>query len=274
MYRIKEAKTDSLYDAGDYAQVISELDPFLLRVDNIGEHAYWNATQLYSRLGSAYRLSGYTDKAITIWRRGIDVDDTEQLYGDYYVRFIAESLHVYDSTFTDDSLAALTMESSPFYSEDVFTSTMRIFISIFCNTALWFLIGGVILLVAVIARSQNADTGSVPADRGIQWGHIVVRFLLYIAAPSIVVPLVFVPVAREPSLYVIALLAAGVGGAAIGIVLAVFDAIRQAKRQSLPVRKILLRQFLVLWLCLAVIMTLGISLAVLFASFAILMAYM
>lgn len=274
MYRIKRAKVDSLYDAGDYAQVIFELDPFLMRVDNIGEHAYWNATQLYIRLGSAYRLSGHTDKAIRVWHRGIETDDTEQMYGDYYMGQIAESLHVYDSTFTDDSLAVFNMESSPFYTEDLITSTMRIFIGILCNAAVWFIIGAVILLGAVIASAQHAGASDVSAAVRIQWGKIAVRFLLYIAVPSIAVPLVMSLAIKKPSLYMMSLFIANIGGAAIGLLLAVLDAVRQAKKENLPVREILLRSFLALWLCLAVVTTIGMSLVILFAGFAFLMTFM
>lgn len=275
VYQIKQARIDSLYKAGDYVTIIEELDMFLKRVDYIGDRIHWYTTQLYIRLGSAYRLSGQPDMAIAVWRRGMAVDETDQIYNDYYISRIAESLYMYDSTFTHDSLAAFSMETNPFFpGDDVTTSIIGIIVGISCNSALWFLIGGVIVLVTVITNNQQKSASQQTAIPKIPWGHIAVKFLIYVAVPVIIVPVVVTLVYKAPSLYVLSFIIASIGGATIGLLVAVFDAVHQAKKKQLPVRILLQAFFLPLWLVLVVVIAAGIAIMTLFSSFAFLTTFM
>jgi hypothetical protein len=265
-YRIQRIKIDSLFNAGNYEQVIVELDTFLQRVETVGNNTYWDMTRLYLKLGTAYNKTGNTEKAIRVWRTGIDTRYRDYLYYDNYAVMIAESLVVYDSTFTQDSLSVLQAAATPYYFHDSIGIAMRLVVQIMSNFALWFIIGAIIVLGSVI-NAPHADTQenvtTIPRTR---WNYVAIMFLACILAPSVLVPVIIALTTAYTPGYVLPFIIAGTGGAVTGILLVLLDSVRQARSSGLSLTSVLKKTFLPLWLSLAVFLALVLTLIIMFAG--------
>lgn len=267
--RIIDARTDSLMNAHAYGEVIEVLSVFLDRFERTGMNRQIEISRSYLRLGSAYHALGDVENAIMVWRQGIGTND-QYYYPDYTMTMMAESLHVHDVTFTDDSLAAYAQDNGSMYSPDGFYDIARVVYGAIFGIAVWFGIGFCLMVVMLAGRSQQQGEEPVGRPR-VAVTAIVVRFLLFVLLPCMVVPAVFAAIGFQIYImHYLFVVLCGAGGV-IGIALALFDGRRFARREQVSMNMALRCIFAPLWLSVAVVLALGVSTIIGLASFAFLL---
>lgn len=266
--RIVDSKADSLLAAKKYIEVIELLEVFLIRFERTGIDRQSEISNCYLRLGTSYHALDEIDNAIAVWRQGIR-PGVSYYYPDHFMSLMAESLFIVDKSFTQDSLTLYVTGDEGPYTPDVFYDVIRVIYAVIFSIALWFGIGlGVMVVIIASHHQQKAEQRT--RKREVAPGRIAIRFLLLVLVPCTVVPLLLAAFGLQIYiLHYLYVVISGSGGV-IGIVISIVDGRRIAKKENTSMIEALRQVFVPLWLSVAVLLALGVSILIGLASVAFL----
>lgn len=246
MCRVKSLLADSLLETGQSRAAAEELDSLLTKLELIGELDYYETSNLFLKTGYAYHRCGDVNQAVAAWHRGIDRDKDDYSYINYDKTLMAESLALYSSSFTKDSLE-FYLKSSPTIKRSAISDPYLIFPAVGLSFITWFIIGFVLFMIALMKNEnilllQRKDIGRTLAN-----------YALYMLLPSLLIPLILIFIAGQIGLPHVYFLLISETGSIIGILLMIRSAVRRARKDNVPIKDAICVTFIPVWLVAIII---------------------